>query len=78
MYPVPMLGCQRPYGRSISEPASASVSSHVGPDSGDQPPVHTKTGPAPADYGFGRDDDEGLLPSRPDPVPRLRRSPPGE
>jgi hypothetical protein len=21
----------------------------------------------PADYGFGRDDDEGLLPSRPDP-----------
>jgi hypothetical protein len=36
------------------------------PDSGDQPPAHTKTDPVPADDGFGRNDDEGLLPSRPD------------
>jgi hypothetical protein len=42
-------------------------SSNLPPDSGDQPPVHTKTSPVPADDGFGRDDDEGLLPSRPDP-----------
>jgi hypothetical protein len=26
-----------------------------------------KTSPVPADYGFGRDDEEGVLPSRPDP-----------
>jgi hypothetical protein len=42
-------------------------SSDLPPDSGDQPPVHTKTSPVPADDRFGRDDDEGLLPSRPDP-----------
>ena len=42
-------------------------SSDLPPDSGDQPPVHTKTSPMPADDGFGRDDDEGPLPSRPDP-----------
>jgi hypothetical protein len=42
-------------------------SSDLPPDSGNQPPVHTKTSPVPADDGFGRDDDEGLLPSRPDP-----------
>jgi hypothetical protein len=42
-------------------------SSNLPPDSGDRPPVHTKTSPVPADDGFGRDDDEGLLPSRPDP-----------
>jgi hypothetical protein len=42
-------------------------SSDLPPDSGDQPPVHTKTSAMPADHGFGRDDDEGLLPSRPDP-----------
>ena len=42
-------------------------SSNLRPNSGDQPPVHTKTSPVPADDGFGRDDDEGLLPSRPDP-----------
>jgi len=41
-------------------------SSGLPPDSGDQPPVHTKTSPVPADDGFGRDDDKGLLPSRPD------------
>ena len=32
-----------------------------------QPPVQTESGPVPADYGFGRDDDEGLLPTGPDP-----------
>ena len=42
-------------------------SSGLPPDPGDQPPVHTKTSPVPADYGFGRDDEEGVLPSRPDP-----------
>jgi hypothetical protein len=42
-------------------------SSCLPPDSAGQPPVHTKTSPVPADDGFGRDDDEGLLPSRPDP-----------
>ena len=41
--------------------------SDLPPYSGDQPPVHTKTSPVPADDGFGRDDEEGLLPSRPDP-----------
>jgi hypothetical protein len=42
-------------------------SSNLPPDSGDQPPVHTKTSPVPADDCFGRNDDEGFLPSRPDP-----------
>ena len=42
-------------------------SSNLPPDSGGQPPVHTKTSPVPADDGFRCDDDEGLLPSRPDP-----------
>ena len=37
------------------------------PDSGDQPPVDSKTSPVPADDCFGRNDDEGFLPSRPDP-----------
>jgi hypothetical protein len=41
--------------------------SNLPPDSGNQPPVHTKTSPVPEDYGFGRDQDERLLPSRPDP-----------
>src|SRR5260370_18985433 len=36
-------------------------SSNLRPDSGDQPPVHTKTSPVLADHGFGRNDDEGLL-----------------
>jgi hypothetical protein len=41
--------------------------SDLPPDSGNEAPVHTKTSPVPADDGFGRDHDEGLLPSRPDP-----------
>jgi hypothetical protein len=45
-------------GRSSSDPL---------PDSGDAPPVHSKTSPVPADYSFGRDDEEGALPIRPDP-----------
>ena len=40
--------------------------SNLRPDSGNQPPVHTKTSPVPADCGFGRDQDERLLPSPPD------------
>jgi hypothetical protein len=40
--------------------------SDLPPNSGDQPPVHTKTSPVPADDGFGRHDEEGLLPSRAD------------
>ena len=36
-------------------------------NSGDQPPVDTKTSPVPADDSFGRNDEKGLLPSRPDP-----------
>ena len=43
------------------------VSSNLRPDSGDQPPIHTKTTPVPADDGFRRDDDEGLFSSRPGP-----------
>jgi hypothetical protein len=34
------------------------------PGSRDQPPVQTESGLVPADYGFGRDDEEGKLPSR--------------
>jgi hypothetical protein len=41
-------------------------SSDLPPDSGDQPPVHSKTSPVPTDYGFGCDDQEGVLPIRPD------------
>ena len=41
--------------------------SNLLPNSGDQPPVHTKTTPVPADDGFRRDDEEGLFPSRPEP-----------
>ncbi len=32
-----------------------------------QPPVRTESGHVPADYGFGCDDDEGVLPTGPDP-----------
>ncbi len=39
------------------------VPSNLPPDSGDQPPVHSKTSPVPADDGLRRDDDEGLFPS---------------
>jgi hypothetical protein len=42
-------------------------SSNLRPNSGDQPPVDTKTSPVPADDSFGRNDEKGLLPSRPDP-----------
>jgi hypothetical protein len=42
-------------------------SSDLPTDSGDQPPVHSKTSPVPTDYGFGCDDEEGVLPIRPDP-----------
>jgi hypothetical protein len=42
-------------------------SSNLRPNSGDQPPVDTKTSLVPADDSFGRNDEKGLLPSRPDP-----------
>jgi hypothetical protein len=42
-------------------------SSKLRPNSGDQPPVHTKTIPVPADDGFGPNDKERFLPRRPDP-----------
>src|SRR5258705_10432093 len=42
-------------------------SSDLPPDSGDQPPAHKKTSPMPTNDGFRRDDDERLLPRRPDP-----------
>ena len=35
------------------------------PDSGDQPPVDSKTSPVPTDDGFRRDQDERMFPSRP-------------
>jgi hypothetical protein len=38
-------------------------SSNLRPDSGDQPPIHSRTCPVPTDYGFRRDDDESLFPS---------------
>ena len=41
-------------------------SSDLPTDSGDPPPVHSKTSPAPTDYGFGCDDEERVLPIRPD------------
>ena len=37
------------------------------PDFGDQPPIQAKTSPVPPDYSFRGDNDEGLLPIRPDP-----------
>jgi hypothetical protein len=37
------------------------------PDLGDQPPVQTESAPVPTHHGFRRDDNEGLLPSRPHP-----------
>jgi hypothetical protein len=37
------------------------------PGFGDQPAVQTESGAVPADDGFGRDDDEGVPPSRPNP-----------
>jgi hypothetical protein len=42
-------------------------SSDLRPGLGDRPPVHAKTCAVPADDGFGRNDDEGVLPSRRDP-----------
>src|SRR5258708_14351496 len=41
-------------------------SSNLRPDSGDQPPIHSRTCPVPTHYGFRRDDDESLFPSRPE------------
>jgi hypothetical protein len=41
--------------------------SNLPADSGDQPPMHTKTTPVPPNHCFRRDDEEGLFPSRPDP-----------
>ena len=38
------------------------------PDSGDQPPIHAKSGPMPADNSFRSNDDDRLLPSRPQPT----------
>jgi len=35
------------------------------PDLGDQLPVQTESGPVPTHHGFGRDHNEGLLPSGP-------------
>jgi len=37
-------------------------------DSGDQPPIHAKAAPVPAHNRFRRDDDERLLPLRPQPT----------
>ena len=36
------------------------------PDLGDQPPIQTESGPVPTHDGFGRDHNEGLLPSGPE------------
>ena len=36
------------------------------PGLGDQPPVQTESGPVPTHDGFGRDHNEGLLPSGPE------------
>jgi hypothetical protein len=38
-------------------------SSDLPPDSGDQPPVHTKTSAVPADDSFRCDDEESMFPS---------------
>ena len=38
------------------------------PDSGDQPPIHAKAGPVPADNSLRNDDDDRPLPSRPQPT----------
>jgi len=43
-----------------------SVSSRLPPDSADHAASTYKNQSGAADDGFGRDDDEGLLPSRPD------------
>jgi hypothetical protein len=37
------------------------------PSFGNRPPVQTESGREPADCGFGCDDDEGVLPTGPDP-----------
>ncbi len=42
-------------------------SSSLPPNSGDQPPVDSKTSPVPTDDGFGRDQDERMFPIRPNP-----------
>jgi hypothetical protein len=41
-------------------------SSNLLPNSGDQPPVHTKACPVPAHDSFRGDQDERIFPSRPD------------
>ena len=38
------------------------------PHSGDQPPIHAKARPVPPDNSFRSDDDDRLLPSRPQPT----------
>jgi hypothetical protein len=42
-------------------------SSNLPPDSGKKSPVHAKTSPVPGHDGFGRNDDERVLPSGPGP-----------
>ena len=41
-------------------------SSNLLPNSGDQPPIHTKACPVPAHDSFRGDQDERIFPSRPD------------
>ena len=42
------------------------LSPNLPPDSGNQTPIETKTSPMPTNNGFRCDDDQGLLPTRPE------------
>jgi len=59
-------GSQQPSGKSILELRSMSVVSDGPPDFGDQLPVQAESCLVPTHHGFGRDRNEGLLPSGPE------------
>jgi hypothetical protein len=50
----------------LPNPLRCRRSPNLCSDSGDQPPIQTEAGPVPPNHRFRRDDDEGLLPTRPD------------
>src|ERR1700736_1901836 len=60
MYPRRSPGCV--LGNHLEDQLSSLLrrpsSSNLRPDSGDQPPIHTKTSPVPTDYGFRCDDEQ--------------------
>ena len=67
-FPPTAVACQFPMGRSTPRLLRRRPLPNRYPDSGDQPPIHAKASPVPADNSFRSDDDDRLLPLRPQPT----------